>query len=92
MNSFREYGRRKDSRRAAKMVYQWTVISTTWNHLRVQWQGQQEEAVKQQTAAEDEAKVEAEEKRIQEEEAKQQSAAEVNRTKEEMMTPSAIRL
>jgi len=56
--------------------YQWTVNSTTWNHLRVQWQGQQEEAAKQQAAAEAKAKAEAEAKRMQEEAAKQQSAAE----------------
>ncbi len=53
--------------------YQWTVNSTTWNHLRVQWQGQQEEAAKQQAAEEAKAKAEAEQ---QEEEAKQHAAEE----------------
>ena len=53
--------------------YQWTVNSTTWNHLRVQWQGQQEEAAKQQAAKEAKAKAEAEQ---QEETAKQHAAEE----------------
>ena len=44
--------------------YQWTVNSTTWNHLRVQWQEQQEEAAKQQAAEEAKAKAEAEAKRM----------------------------
>ena len=44
--------------------YQWTVNSTKWNHLRVQWQGQQEETAKQQTAEEAKAKAEAEAKRM----------------------------
>jgi len=59
--------------------YQWTVNSTTWNHLRVQWQGQQEEAAKQQAAEEAKAKAEAEAKRMQKEAAKQQPAAEDKR-------------
>jgi hypothetical protein len=67
----------------SKNGYQWTVNSTTWNHLRVQWQGQQEEAAKQQAAEEAKAKAEAEAKSMQEEAAKQQSAAEAKRKKEE---------
>ena len=63
--------------------YQWTVNSTTWNHLRVQWQGQQEEAAKQQAAEEAKAKAEAEARRMQKEAAKQQPAAEDKRKKEE---------
>ena len=63
--------------------YQWTVNSTTWNHLRVQWQGQQEEEAKQQAAEEAEAKAEAEANHMQKESAKQQSAAEAKRKKEE---------
>jgi hypothetical protein len=63
--------------------YQWTVNSTTWNHLRVQCQGQQEEEAKQQAAEEAEAKAEAEANHMQKESAKQQSAAEAKRKKEE---------
>ena len=57
----------------SKSFNSWTVNSTTWNHLRVQWQGQQEEATKQQAAEEAKAKAEAEQ---QEEAAKQQAAEE----------------
>jgi hypothetical protein len=63
--------------------YQWTVNSTTWNHLRVQCQGQKEEAAKQQAAEEAKARSEADTKRMQKEAAKQQSAAEAKRKKEE---------
>ena len=59
--------------------YQWTVNSTTWNHLRVQWQGQQEEAAKQQAAEKAKAKAEEE----QQEEAAKQQAAEKAKAKAE---------
>ena len=49
----------------------------------MQWQGQQEEAAKQQAAEEAKAKAEAEAKRMQKEAAKQQPAAEDKRKKEE---------
>ena len=60
------------------------IVCLPWvSNLRVQWKGQQEEAVKQQAAEEAKAKAEAEAKRMQKEAAKQQSAAEAKRKKEE---------